>query len=78
MNDIDFKNNTLIISKGLSDNVKDKRYIISSPKTRSSNRTLPLPKEVINELKELKQYCIKFTNFKETWFIFNTDLPLDR
>lgn len=75
-NDIDFKNNTLTINKGLSDNVNGKRYIISSPKTKSSNRILPLPKEVVNELRELKQYCIKFTNFKETWFIFGADLPL--
>lgn len=75
-NDIDFKNNTLTVSKGLSDNVNGKRYIISSPKTKSSNRTLPLPKEVVNDLKELKQKNIEYTNFKDSWFVFGAELPL--
>ena len=75
-NDIDFKNNTLSVNKGISDNVNGKRYVISSPKTKSSNRTLPLPKEVINELKELKQKCMEYTNFKESWFVLGGELPL--
>ena len=75
-NDIDFTNNTLSVNKGLSDNVNGKRYIISSPKTQSSNRTLPLPKEVINDLKELKNHYMEFTNFKEAWFVFGGELPI--
>ena len=75
-NDIDFKNNTLSVNKGISDNVNGKRYVISSPKTKSSNRTLPLPKDVISELKELKQNQMKFTNYKDTWFVFGGELPL--
>lgn len=74
--DIDFKNNTLSVNKGISDNVNGKRYIISSPKTPTSNRTLPLPKDVINDLKELKEYYIDFTNFKEEWFVFGGSLPI--
>lgn len=75
-NDINFKNNTLTINKGLSDNVNGKRYIISSPKTKSSNRTLPLPKDVVNDLKRLREYNMQFTNYKDSWFIFGADLPL--
>lgn len=75
-NDIDFKNNTLTVSKGLSDNVNGKRYIISSPKTKSSNRTLPLPKEVVNDLKQLKQKNMEYTNYKDSWFVFGAELPL--
>ena len=74
--DIDFKNNTLSVNKGISDNVNGKRYIISSPKTPTSNRTLPLPKDVINDLKELKEYYMDFTNFKEEWFVFGGSLPI--
>ena len=74
--DINFKNNTLSVNKGISDNVNGKRYIISSPKTPTSNRTLPLPKDVINDLKELKEYYMDFTNFKEEWFVFGGSLPI--
>lgn len=44
--------------------------------TPTSNRTLPLPKDVINDLKELKKYYMNFTNFKEEWFVFGGSLPI--
>lgn len=60
----------------MSDNVNGKRYIISNSKTKSSNRTLPLPKDVANDLKRLREYNMQFTNYKDSWFIFGADLPL--
>lgn len=75
-NDIDFNNNTLTIRKGLSDNVNGKKYIISSPKTLKSNRTLPLSKKFIDDLKELKKSVMQYTNFREDWFVFGNELPL--
>lgn len=51
---INFINNTLTVRKGLSDNVNGIKYIISSPKTLNSSRTLPLSKELVNNLKKLK------------------------
>lgn len=75
-NDIDFINNTVKINKGLSDNVNGKTYIITSPKTLTSNRTLPLPKGLVNDLKKLKEKAMEFTNFKEDWFIFGNAIPL--
>jgi integrase len=75
-NDIDFNNNTLTVRKGLSDNVNGIKYIISSPKTLNSNRTLPLSKELVNDLRKLKQSVIDYTNFKEEWFVFGNELPL--
>lgn len=75
-NDIDFNNNTLTIRKGLSDNVNGKRYIITSPKTLKSNRILPLSKKFIDDLKALKESVMKYTNFKEEWFVFGNELPL--
>ncbi len=75
-NDINFDNNILTINKGLSDNVNGERYIITSPKTLTSNRVLPLPKELVNDLKNLKIEKQKFKNFKNTWFVFGNDLPL--
>lgn len=75
-NDIDFNNNTLTIRKGLSDNINGKRYIITSPKTLKSNRILPLSKKFIDDLKALKESVMKYTNFKEEWFVFGNELPL--
>ena len=75
-NDIDFVNNNLIINKGLSDNVNGKRFVVTSPKTPTSNRTLPLPNNLANDLKKLKEFKQKFKNYKNEWFVFGNDLPL--
>ena len=75
-NDIDFKKKTIRINKGLSDNVNRKKYIISSPKTLASNRVLPIPKELLNDLTELKNKVMKYQNFKEEWFVFGNAVPL--
>ncbi len=76
-NDIDFTNGTIRINKGLSDNVNGKKYIITSPKTLTSNRTLPIPKELLNDLKELKEKVMEFTNYNDNWFVFGNAVPLD-
>lgn len=75
-NDINFTNNTIRINKGLNDNVNRKKYTITSPKTLTSNRTLPIPKELVNDLKELKERAMSYTNFQEEWFIFGNATPL--
>ena len=75
-NDINFTNNTIRINKGLNDNVNRKKYTITSPKTLTSNRTLPIPKELVNDLKELKENAMSYTNFQEEWFIFGNSTPL--
>lgn len=74
--DIDFNNKSIRINKGLSDNVNKKKYIITSPKTLTSNRVLPMPKELLNDLTELKNNVIKYKNFKEEWFVFGNAVPL--
>lgn len=75
-NDIDFTNKTIKINKGLSDNVNGKKYIITSPKTLTSNRTLPIPKELLSDLKELKCKVMEYTNYSEDWFVFGNAIPL--
>lgn len=75
-NDIDFTNKTIRINKGLSDNVNGKKYIITSPKTLTSNRTLPIPKELLSDLKELKCKVMEYTNYNEDWFVFGNAIPL--
>lgn len=59
-NDIDFKNNKLIISKTIQRvYIKDKdknisKVIITSPKTKNANREIPINKEFIEILKKIK------------------------
>lgn len=75
-NDIDFNNNTIRINKGLNDNVNRKKYTITCPKTLTSNRVLPLPKELVNDLKMLKEQAMSYTNYKDEWFVFGCSTPL--
>ena len=75
-NDIDLEKNTININKGLSDNVNGIKYIISSPKTTSSNRILPLTKDLVEDLKRLKNEQMKYTNYSNDWFVFGREFPL--
>lgn len=51
-------------------------WFISSPKTNSSNRYVPIPEHLINDLKELKSKMSKYSKFKQTWFVFGDDQPI--
>lgn len=74
-NDIDFENNKIKITKTLTTKIVGEKYTITSPKTKSSNRTLPMPKVVYNSLKEIKNNAMKDTNFSNDWFVFGSTLP---
>ena len=37
---------------------------------------MPLSKKFIDDLKALKESVMKYTNFKEDWFVFGNELPL--
>ncbi|MDD4831518.1 MAG: site-specific integrase [Bacilli bacterium] len=75
-NDIDFYKNTIRINKGLSDNVNGQRYIITSPKTASSNREIPLIRDLVDDLKKMQEQAKTFKNYKDSWFVFGNELPL--
>lgn len=75
-NDIDFNKETLNISKNLSLKIKGQKYVILPPKTKSSIRILPLPKILLNDLKNLYNEYKKYKNFDKSWFIFGGIYPL--
>jgi integrase len=52
--DIDFNNNTLRVNKSRTGTRKDVTKLITTPKTKSSNRTIPLNKFTIDALKNEK------------------------
>ena len=76
---IDFKNNTLTIAQqvlNLGGNNASSSWYIASPKTESSNRTIPIPEVLLKNLAELKKSNERFSKFKQTWFVFGDDVPI--
>ena len=76
---IDFKNHTLTIAQqvlNLAGNNASSSWYIASPKTESSNRTIPIPEVLLKDLAELKKSNERFSKFKQTWFLFGDDVPI--
>ena len=74
--DIDFNKNTISINKSIISKIKGEKYIISTPKTKGSIRTIQFPKRVGNSLKTLYNSMIQFTDFNDDWFVFGGTVPL--
>ncbi len=77
-NNIDFTNKQISIVKNVVQ-IEDKidgKYTITTPKTRTSIRTLPVPQKVINDLELLYNKTKKSHNFSDTWFVFGRKKPL--
>ena len=76
---IDFKNKLLTVSQQVlnpSNSNASTEWYISSTKTEASNRTIPVPTTLLNDLSELKKTNEKFSKFKQTWFILGDDVPM--
>lgn len=72
----DIKEDKIIINKSLTTKLKGLDYKISTPKTKSSIRVLPIPQEVKDALNTLKTHYMEFVNFSESWFVFGGITPL--
>ncbi len=76
-NHIDFERNELKVNSNVvKDYFGNKGYLITTPKTRSSIRTIPISKLLINDLQKLKEYQKQFYGFKEKWFILGSFEPI--
>lgn len=76
---IDFKNKLLTVSQQVlnpSNSNASTDWYISSTKTEASNRTIPVPTTLLNDLSELKKTNEKFSKFKQTWFVLGDDIPM--
>ena len=51
-------------------------YTITTPKTKSSIRIIPLTDNLVNELSELKEERKKIYGFNENWFVLGYDNPM--
>lgn len=74
-NDINFTKSELSVNKTITTKLKGQLYTISSPKTKKSNRVLPIPKKLLGSLKMLKEKAMQKKYFKEDWFVFGDELP---
>ena len=77
---INFDEHTLTISQQVlnpSNSNNSKEWYICSPKTEASNRTIPIPTALYNDLIQLKKTCESFKAYKKTWFVFGNAIPIN-
>lgn len=76
-NNIDFTNGCLEVRRNvISNHNKGMKYIITSPKTLKSIRTIPIPKHLLNNLNYYKKQCEKNIDFNNEFFIFGNNEPI--
>ena len=73
---IDFYNNELSVVKNVVQEGDSRQYILTTPKTRTSTRTLPLPQKVMDDIHELHLREKKQYGFSEKWYVFGDKEPL--
>lgn len=73
---IDFQNSEISIVKNVVQEGETGEVIVTTPKTRTSTRTLPAPKQVMEDLHELYLHEKEQYGFNEKWFIFGDKEPL--
>lgn len=77
-NDINFANKTLRVNKNcitIGGESSD-FYEITTPKTKSSNRLIPMPDKLTDDLQELFKINQRKDVFKKSWFVFGDNLPI--
>lgn len=78
-NDINFNRSTLTINKNIvkvPDSKTSKPYIVTSPKTSSSYRTIPIPNFLLKDLSDLYNDDANYYGFKDSWYVFGNIDPL--
>ena len=74
---ISFEDKTISVVKNVVNEKGDSGYwAITTPKTRTSTRTIPTPDRLIEHLTEYKEYCKKQYNFNEKWFVYGDNAPI--
>jgi integrase len=77
-NDLNFAAKTLRVNKNCITIGSESSdfYEITTPKTQSSNRIIPMPNQLIDDLKILYSQVQKYEGFKKEWFVFGSNLPI--
>lgn len=74
----DISDGSVKINKTVSTKVRDSKgnYLVTTPKTQSSNRTLPLPEIVSNALSAWHDIVSRSYGFSPSWFVFGGLAPI--
>lgn len=73
---IDFNKSELTISQSLTTKIKGLEFLIQTPKTKSSIRTLPVPKSILERLEKVKSEASIYKDFSCNWFVFGNVIPI--
>lgn len=73
--DIDFTNKTISVNKTITTKIKGEKWTISSPKTKTSIRILPIPITLLNDLNTMHYNAKQYIDYKDEWFVFGNTRP---
>ena len=74
---IDFEGKCISIVKNCVNLRGDSGFwLLTTPKTRTSTRTIPIPDRLVNDLKEYHEIVKKYYGYEDKWFVFGTSSPL--
>ena len=76
--DIDFKNQYLNVNKNIVATQGDEKkpYMVTTPKTKSSIRNIPIPKVLMKDMKVLYEVSKKHYGFNDDWYLFEDTVPI--
>ncbi len=75
--DINFEEKVLSVVRNVVNVKGDFGYWkITTPKTKTSKRKIPIPDVLLNDLKLLKEDCMKYYGFEDGWFVFGDLSPI--
>jgi len=74
---VDLENRTMSITQTVSTKLfVDGKYLLTSPKTSGSVRTIPFSHHICDLLTELHQFYCRYDGFTADWFVFGGIKPL--
>lgn len=78
-NDIDLDNRIIRVNKNIvkvPDSKTGKPYTVTSPKTSSNYRTIPIPNFLLKDLSNLYNDDANYYGFRDSWYVFGNIDPL--
>lgn len=77
-NDINFEDKELRVNKNIVqlEGENSHKYMVTTPKIKSSIRTIPIAETLLNDFKRLLEQDKKTYGFKKSWYVFGTDIPI--
>lgn len=74
--EINFEDKTLRVKNNVVSHIEGKKFIITTPKTKTSNRVIPMPDVLVNDLKAVYENAKKYHSFNKKWFVFGDVEPI--